>query len=441
MTKKIKQIIMACGDGTFNLGDEAIFASFVDNLEGMLEEGTTLNIKVFSNNPKKTLKLHGERKSTEKNYKNVKINIKTIDVDMSITSWLWNFPKIIREFSKTDLLVWGGGNLITDGPSYLYTPYHLLKIYLAKSFDKKVIVYGIGVEPLTTKLSKYLTRTALNKADIISVRDRWSKKLLRRYGVVKPIFVTVDPAFDLNHVESSIAKTALKYDEYNEKGRKGDKEKKHPLIAICPRQVFHRKTKGLANLLPIRYRLKLGMIDENEIKRFIKFEKNLAKAADYLVDRFNARIVFIPMQMSKTQKQQDETVCSEIINMMKNRNSTMMLNSEKYTPKELKGIYGLMDMVIAVRFHALVLGAGMNVPTLSVPYSPKGKRLTKMLGLEVYSLPAEDAAENSEKAIIERINNIFANKDEIVKNLRAKNRDFSEMAKFNVMLVDSLLRR
>jgi polysaccharide pyruvyl transferase WcaK-like protein len=291
--------------------------------------------------------------------------------------------------------------------------------------------------------------------DIISVRDRWSKKLLRKYGITKPIFVTVDPAFDLRPVDDKTAEKLLDQELLNNESLNrgllnkalvnniaAKRDGTGPLVAICPRQVFHRTSKGLANILPVKYRLKLGLIDKKETKRFRRFEKNLAKAADYLVDKFNAKVIFIPMQMSKTQKQQDEKVCHDIIDMMKmkNKRSTIMLNSERYTPKELKGIYGQMDLVMAIRFHALVLGSGMNVPVLSIPYSAKGKRLTKMLGLEVYSMTAEEVANNTEHALIERINNIFANKTSIIKNLNAKNKDFKEMAKFNVMLVDGLLR-
>ena len=187
-----KKIVMAAGDGTFNLGDEAVIASFLKNLRYLTKY---VEVTIFSCDPKRTSKAH---------------NVKSIRMDMSVLGVIKGLFTTIKTFSKMDLLVWGGGNLIADGSSQLYTPFHLIKVLLAKLMGKPVIAYAIGVGPLNGKLGKFLTKIIMNHVDIITVRDKESKEILKKVGVKKPpIYVTVDPAFDLKPSNKSNIKKIL----------------------------------------------------------------------------------------------------------------------------------------------------------------------------------------------------------------------------------------
>jgi len=411
---KNQKIVMAAGDGTFNLGDEAVIASFLKNLRGLTKD---VEVTIFSCDPERTSKSH---------------NVKSIRMDMSVLGLIKSLFTTIKTFSKMDLLVWGGGNLIADGSSHLYTPFHLIKVLLAKLMGKKVIVYAIGVGPLNGALGKFLTRLIVNHVDIITVRDEESKKILENVGITKPlIYVTVDPAVDLEPAKKSVVRKILEDDGII----KGEKQ---PLVAIVPRRVFHRKSKFLfSSIIPVKYKVKFGLIDKKSKIKFERFEETLAKVADYLVDKLNVRIVFIPMQMSAEQQQQDDKISYEIIKKMKYKKNACILNSEKYTIQELKGIYGQMDLVIGVRFHAIILSASMNIPIVSLPYSPKGIRLTKRLGLEKYSIPVEKV---EYKNLIEKIEKVLSDKSSIKKNLKEKTKILKEKAKFNVKLVYDMLR-
>jgi len=409
-----KKIVMAAGDGTFNLGDEAVIASFLKNLRALTKDA---EVTIFSCDPKRTSKSH---------------NVKSTRMDISVLGVIKGLFTTIKTFSKMDLLVWGGGNLITDAPSQLYTPFHLIKVLLAKLMGKKVIVYAIGVGPLNGSFGKFLTRAIINHVDIITVRDEESKKILENVGITNPpIYVTADPAFDLESAKKSVVRKILKDDGII-------KREKQQLIAIVPRRVFHRKSKFLfSSIIPVKYKVKFGLINKKSKIKFERFEEALAKAADYLVEKLNARIIFIPMQMSAEQQQQDDKISCEIIKKMKHKKNACILNSEKYTIQELKGIYGQMDLVIGVRFHAIILSASMNIPIVSLPYSEKGKRLTKMLGLGNYSIPVEGV---EYKNLVEKIEKVLSDKSNIKKNLKEKTKILKEKAKFNVKLVYDMLR-
>ncbi len=409
-----KKIVMAAGDGTFNLGDEAVIASFLKNLSELTKNA---EVTIFSCDPERTSKAH---------------NVKSIRMDMSVLGFIKGLFITINTFSKMDLLVWGGGNLIADGSSQLYTPFHLIKVLLAKLMGKKVIVYAIGVGPLNGALGKFLTRIIINHVDIITVRDEESKRILENVGITKPpIYVTADPAVDLEPAKKVMIRKILNDDEII----KGEKQ---PLVAIVPRRVFHRKSKFLfSSIIPVKYKVRFGLIDKKSRIKFERFEEALARAADHLVEKLNARIVFIPMQMSAEQQQEDDKISAEIIHKMKHKKNAFIIDSYKHTIQELQGIYGQMDLVIGVRFHAIILSASMNVPIVSLPYSPKGKRLTKMLGLEKYSIPIEVV---EYKNLVEKIEEVLSNKNSIKKNLKEKTKTLKEKAKFNVKLVYDMLR-
>lgn len=421
--KEMKKIVMACGDGMFNLGDEAIIASFLPEIKKQIKNhdkninNKKVKIKVFSSNNKKTKELH---------------NINSIKLDISVKGLIKNIPSIIKNYSKMDLLVWGGGNLISDGSSILYTPFHLIKIILAKLLGKKVAVYGIGVGPLNGWFVKTWTRLILNNVELITVRDENSKKLLRKAGVKKKIYVTADPAFCLEAINRKQAIKKLEKEGIVNNFTKNNS--KQPLIAIVPRRVFHRKSKSI---IPVKYKVKFGMIDKKSKNKFKKFVNDLSKTADFLVEKYNAKIVFIPMQMISAQEQEDHKISKEIIKKMQHKENAVIINSYNYSSQELKAVYGLMKLIIGIRFHSIVLGSSMNVPVVSLPYSLKGKRLTKLLELEKYSLNVEDV---SYSALVSKINMILKDEKKVKKGLKKKIEILQAKSKFNVKLIARMLQ-
>ncbi|MDD5086387.1 MAG: polysaccharide pyruvyl transferase family protein [Candidatus Nanoarchaeia archaeon] len=403
----MKKIIMACGDGSFNLGDEAVIASFLRNIR-LLDKD--IEVIVFSCNPEKTKEMHG---------------IKSIKLDMSGFSLLRNLPKMIKKFKKMDLLVWGGGNLVTDAPSQLYTPFHLFKIFLAKIMKKKVAVYAVGVGQVKSRFTKFIVRKVLSKADLITLRDEESKKILEKLGIKNKMYSFVDPAFDLKPAEKNKATKIIKSYGINEK---------KPMVAFVPRRVFHRKQ---GSIIPVKYRIKLGLIDDKNKAKFEKLKKTLAMAADYMVETIDANIVFIPMQMLEEQQQQDEKISKEIISMMDHNEKAFVINSYNHKVQELKAVYGLMNLIVGIRFHAIVLGAGMGIPVLSLHYSEKGERLTKKLNLQDYSVPVDDV---QYKILKEKIDKIVSDKEKVAKSINKKSEELKKKAKSNVNLIYDMIK-
>ena len=69
---------------------------------------------------------------------------------------------------------------------------------LAKIYNKPLYIYANSIGPLKGKISKFITRYVLNKANIITVRDTASANLIKEINVKVRPQITTDPAFALN---------------------------------------------------------------------------------------------------------------------------------------------------------------------------------------------------------------------------------------------------
>ena len=98
----------------------------------------------------------------------------------------------------------------------------------------------------------------------------------------------------------------------------------------------------------------------------------LAKAADRISDELGARVVFLPMQYP------DDVKAAEII-AAKTHCDAVVLNAD-YNTSELLSIVGNMDLLIAVRLHALIFAGVMGVPMIGLSYDPKIDRFVECLG-------------------------------------------------------------
>ena len=175
-------MVIAGAYGCGNTGDDAILA-------GLLKKypSEKWDITAFSADPEQT-----ER------YFCVKTVKQKLNVGFSLGLLReFEFVKMIKAIKDADILLIGGGALIHDLRIY-NLPYFFLLHALARVFCKKVIYFGIGVGPLSTRFGKWLCRHMFPKANHVSVRDQEGKIWLEKAGVKTEIFVSADPAFSLS---------------------------------------------------------------------------------------------------------------------------------------------------------------------------------------------------------------------------------------------------
>jgi len=292
--------------GGLNLGDEAILQGIITQLRQALPA----EITVFSRDVDDTRRRHP--------------NVGRI---VPVRTLARN--EVMPDVERLDLLILGGGGILFDAEAGVY----LREVELALERSVPVMVYAIGAGPLKTSQAQRLVREVLSRVDVITVREAGARKLLEEVGVKREIIVTGDPAFLLK--PEPLAPAALER-EGLDRGRR--------LIGMSVREP------GSA----------APDIDEQV------YHGLLANAADFMVERFDADVVFVPMEP----KMLDVRHCHAVIAQMLRAQRATVLKGE-YTSGQMLTIVGRFAFAVGMRLHFLIFAALQGVPFVALPYSSK----------------------------------------------------------------------
>src|SRR5678815_1326707 len=292
--------------GGLNLGDEAILQSIITQLRRDLPQ---VEISVFSRDAEDTKRRHG--------------------VERAVPVRKLSRAEVLPEVERLDLLILGGGGILYDADARTY----LREVALAKEKHVPVVVYAIGAGPLDDSVVQKEVAEALEGVELITVRERSAQQVLEHAGVHREIIVTADPALLL---------------------------KPEPL----PRGVL--RTEGLEG----RRRL-IGMsVREPGVAApdldVDQYHALLANAADFMVDRFDADVVFVPMERSVLDSQHSHAVIS---NMLRAQRATVLKG--EYTSGQLLSLMGKLDFALGMRLHFLIFAAIQGTPFVALPYAGK----------------------------------------------------------------------
>jgi polysaccharide pyruvyl transferase CsaB len=302
--------------GGMNLGDEAILEAILSELAATV----TSDITVFSRNPEDTLLRHGIARALDAR---------------SLTR-----REIAQVIGELDLLVLGGGGILYDQDAQAY----LREVTIANELGIPVFVYAISAGPLTTEASRRAVREGLNGAGpmIITVRDKLALRLLEDVGVTREIHLTADPAFLLepeNLAPDTLEAEGVEFDR--------------PLVGFSVRE----PGPAAPDIEPDDY------------------YALLANAADFIIERYDANVVFVPME--KTDVQHSHAVVAH----MKNAERAEILRRE-YSPRQILDFVGRFEFAVGMRLHFLIFAALQGTPFASLPYASKVSGLLEDLGMD-----------------------------------------------------------
>ncbi|TLD40200.1 MAG: Poly(glycerol-phosphate) alpha-glucosyltransferase [Candidatus Jettenia ecosi] len=302
---KIFKVGISGSYGGLNLGDEAILQSIITELRRSLP----VEITVFTRNPEDTLRRH--------------------QVERVVPVRKINRNEAIPEIERLDLMILGGGGILFDPEVKIF----LREVVLAQEKGVPVMVYSVGVGPLNDPASKELMRDCLNQVTVITVREREAQQVLEEIGVNREILVTADPALLLRP----------------EPLPPGTLEREHLDGQRCKIGISVREPGSAA-----------PDISEDH------YHALLADAADYMVDRFDADVVFIPMERLVKDVQQSHAVVARML-----RASQATVLKGEYTSGQVLSIIGHFAFTVGMRLHFLIFSAIQGVPFVALPYASK----------------------------------------------------------------------
>jgi len=301
---KEKKILISGYYGFNNFGDEAILQTVVTKLKNL----NCNDITVFSSNPNETSK---------------KYLVKSI--------YYFNFIKIIFNMLRCDVFISGGGSLLQDVTSIKSLLYYLFLLNLAVLFRKKVIIFAQGLGPFKHKRGAYWVKNTLKKCSYVSVRDKKSHYLLKKWGIKSDL--VCDPFFD------------IPIPEYQNYGTVG---------------IQLRHVKNLN----------------------INYLKELAK---YCAKYFPNKI----FEIYSFQDTLDLKVCRDFSGFLNEYNIKSTVIEQK-TPYETIEMISHLEYMIAMRFHAILTASRFGIKTLAISYDMKVEKFAREFNLPCLKMKSDD---------------------------------------------------
>ncbi|MGH6943347.1 MAG: polysaccharide pyruvyl transferase family protein [Geminicoccaceae bacterium] len=304
-TKQIFKIGISGSYGGLNLGDEAILKGIVKELRSALP----VEITVFSRDADDTRQRH--------------------EVERVVPVRKLSRDEVLPEVQRLDLLILGGGGILFDGEAQIF----LREVALAHENRVPVMVYAVSAGPLRDPAVQRLVQEGLDRAAVVTVRERGARQILEDIDLQREILVTADPALLLE--PEPLPQDALK--------REG-LDRARALVGMSVREP------GAA----------APDISEQA------YHKLLADAADFMVDRYDADIVFVPMEP----RMLDVQHCHAVVAQMLRAQRAMVLKGD-YTSGQLLSLMKRFDFAVGMRLHFLIFASLQSVPFVALPYAPK----------------------------------------------------------------------
>ena len=242
---------------------------------------------------------------------------------------MYNF---LPHIFNSDVLISGGGSLLQDVTSFKSLLYYLVIIYSALFLRKKVEIFAQGIGPINSKIGQWLTKMALRHVSKITVRDIKSQELLKTWNIDSEL--VQDPVLTLDLPKK------------NKKGMVG---------------IQLRKFRGVD-------------------------EKFLEKLADLVKNKFSDKKI----EIISLQDSMDLDVCNNFADILQTKGLQNICVKKELNINEAIEAISNLEYLIAMRFHANVIGIKAGVKTLAINYDPKVQTLAENYNLPMINFDDED---------------------------------------------------
>jgi polysaccharide pyruvyl transferase WcaK-like protein len=420
LSESPRKICVISHGGTKNLGDEALFATVVQNIRLRIPD---VEIVGFTISPEDTRERHGvpcfpvrrsekipqsqfassvdgsaparseSASTTAGGGEKIKRVLKSIPGLRPLFSILRSFaggvisvlaePKFLvesyRRLRGAQLLIAAGGQQLNDGYGGPWGyPFTLFKwTLLAKLTGAKVALLSVGAGPIDSPLSKFFFRRTLNLVNYRSYRDAISSQLMASMGIKGEHPVFPDLVYSLRLPEPKPSPAGSE----------------RVVVGTNPVPFFG------AHYWPTP-----------DAARYQEYVRKFAKFAEWL-DKSGHAVLFFP-----TQVRADAITINDIRAAMNGSSNSPNLLARQpiHNLEDLVSEISRADLIVANRYHAILISLMMNKPVLGIAYHEKSRALLEQAGQGDYVLKSEDFKTED---LIERFEDMEANAPALKKRI------------------------
>jgi polysaccharide pyruvyl transferase WcaK-like protein len=269
---------------------------------------------------------------------------------------------------RVDVLVVPGTGLLTDAQGlFSWGPYNLFRWSLiAKLCRCKLFLVSVGAGPIYGVLGRWLVKSILSLADFRSYRDQSSRQCLAGIGF------------------------------------KTDSDRVYPDLAfslpqtVIPQRAAGNSRRPVVGLGVMEYAGKYGVANPTD-KTYLAYLDNLATFVEWLLARgYYVRLLIGDLGDTNTKNHFGDLLRKRI---------SASSDEERIVDEPIRSSDDLLlqiaatDLVVATRFHNVLLSLFCNKPVISISFHHKCESLMSSMGLSEYCLDLNnfDADQLSEK--------------------------------------------
>jgi polysaccharide pyruvyl transferase WcaK-like protein len=273
-------------------------------------------------------------------------------VFLSVPSELWRYVRAYKTLKGTDMLIIPGTGLLTDAYGLQHWgPYSLFKWSLmAKLRRCKLLFVSVGAGPLYSRLGRWLVKSTLSWADFRSYRDQPSLKCAEGIGV----------------------------------GTKHDRVYPDLVFSLPETVMPHNENKGKRQRV-----VGLGVMDNAGSYSVVDHSREIY--TEYL----ESLVIFVKWLLDKDYDIRlligdacDMPAIEEFKSLLHKRlgayNEKRIMNEPTVSVEEFLPQIATTDVVVATRFHNVLLALFLNRPVIAISFHHKCSSLMSQMGLSDY---------------------------------------------------------
>lgn len=377
--------------GTGNLGNECTLQAMLLNIR---RRAPNVQVSCICTRPEETASTYGIRALAIREMPLRGTNnrawrlLRKISIGIPVELYRWF--SVIKELMGSHMLMMTGTGMLSDsgiGPLGLH--YDILRwSVVAKLCRCKLLFVSVGAGPLRHPLARFFVKAALRMADYRSYRDNFSK------GYVKSIGFDADADAVYPDLAFSLPEGMLPNDQ-----RDGDKR-----APVGVGLITHYVQRSLSDDVEQTYR---------------EYVTKMARFIGWLVEHNRTVRLLIGDVVYDSRVRNDVRTLLEQSGLTYEKSN--IIDEPTGSFEELLSQLATTKVVVASRFHNLLLALMLGKPALAISFHEKDDSLMTAVGLQEF---CQDIANLDVSTLIEQFVRLEKNADRLREEIRLKTKSY-----------------